>query len=87
MSSASEGEIRRSTARRAPDTSARAGPRRADGAGSPMLQRRERGVRAVAPEAQQQLVRVGQYAPFRPRTTGIVRARIVRSSQIDHVSM
>ena len=28
-----------------------------------------------------------QYAPLRPSTTGIVRAMIVRSSQIDQVSM
>ena len=33
------------------------------------------------------LTRVAQYAPRRPSTTGIVRAMIVRSSQIDQVSM
>lgn len=50
-------------------------------------QRRQRRIGPVAAQAQQQLVGVGQYAPFRPSTTGTVRAMIVRSSQIDHVSM
>ena len=63
-----------------------AGPRRADGAGSPMRRRRQGRIRAVAGQAQSSSVGgVAQYAP-RPSTTGIVRARMVRSSQIDHVS-
>jgi hypothetical protein len=50
-------------------------------------QGRQRRIRPLAAQAQEQLVGVGQYAPFRARTTGIVRAMMVRSSQIDQVSM
>jgi hypothetical protein len=64
----------------------RPAPRR--GGGLADLQRRQRRVGAAVPaEAQQQLVGVRQYAPFRASTTGIVRARMVRSSQMDQVSM
>jgi hypothetical protein len=65
-------------------------PRRAAPRGGRRLadpQGRQRRVRPLAAKPQEQLVGVRQYAPFRRRTTGTVRARIVRSSQIDQVSM
>jgi hypothetical protein len=84
------GERRRDQAQDGPARAGHHRPRRAPARRGRRLadpQRRQRRVRPVAAQAQEQLVRVRQYAPFRRRTTGTVRAMIVRSSQIDHVSM
>lgn len=77
------------------DPTGGAAARRRGGVGQ--AQRRQRRLAGGVVQLGQQAVGVGrpqsgvapgaQYAPRRPSTTGIVRAMIVRSSQIDQVSM
>ena len=96
-------ELRREQAHDRPANARHEGPDRTPPRRRRRLGEMQRGERRLAGrgvELREQAVRVGrragparalgrraQYAPRRPSTTGMVRAMIVRSSQIDHVSM
>ncbi len=90
------GQQTQDRAARARDQGAR-GSAPCRGRGIGQAQRRQRRLAGRGVQLGEQAVRVGrrgsavgggaQYAPRRPSTTGMVRAMIVRSSQIDHVSM